>query len=103
MAHRTDPTELDEALARILAEPTWARQILTATAAALQTADPFLTVTYWELNQALDTAHAAVTAGLPAYVAREAKEQASMALPMTHERETCDAYALRLLDVAKAL
>lgn len=100
---RIDPSPLDVALARILTEPSWARQILTVTAAALQKADPFLTVTYWELNTALDTAHATVTAGLPAYVAREAKEKASMALPMSHERETCDAYAFRILQAARTV
>ncbi|MEV6313379.1 hypothetical protein AB0M10_32920 [Streptomyces sp. NPDC051840] len=100
---RIDPTPLDEALARILSEPSWAQQILTATAATLRAEDPFLTITYYELNKAFDRAWADITHGLPAVVAHEAREAAAIALPLTHPRETCDAYAWRMLQAARGI
>jgi hypothetical protein len=103
MAHRTDPTDLDEALARILSEPTWARQIITATACHLQTEDPFLTLTETDLTATLDMVTELITGHLPQVVADEAAERAAAVLPPLHPRETCDTYALRLLHAARSL
>lgn len=103
MAHRTDPTDLDEALARILTEPTWARQILTATAAHLRTEDPFLVLTDTDLTATLDMVTELITGHLPLAVADEAMERASATLPPRHPRETCDTYAARLLQSAGQL
>lgn len=101
MDHRTDPTELDEALARILAEPTWAQQILTATAGHLRVEEPFLVLTDADLTATLDLVTELVVGHLPTAVADEAIQRAAAVIPERHPRETCDTYAMRLLAAAR--
>ncbi|MFI6862628.1 hypothetical protein ACIBKZ_22495 [Streptomyces sp. NPDC050421] len=103
MAHRTDPTELDKALARILAEPTWAHQILVATAVGLAIENPFLVATTADIGAALVSVAECLLSHLPDVVADEAMERARAAAPMPYPRETHSAYALRLRAAAEAV
>lgn len=103
MDHRTDPTDLDEALARILAEPTWARQIIEAVCVALRTEDPFLTLTLADLDALLTSTSELLLSHLPAVVIEEAEDRAANTLPLIGPRETHDAYATRLHRAARNL
>lgn len=102
MDHRSDPTALDTALARILSEPSWAQQLALATAEALEH-DSFIVVDGWHLTDAINIAIARVLIGLPGIVAAEATTRLHLALPQAHPRETAGEYALRLRAVAKGL
>ena len=88
---------------RFLAEPSRAQQILTAVASALQSEDPFEPLTLDTLNTYFQTAASIITATFPAAVAAEETAQAAFAIPSIHDRETPDAYALRLLQAARAI
>lgn len=110
MDHSIDPSVLaearatmDDTLARILTEPSWAQQILTATAGHLRVEDPFLTLTDSDLTATLDMVTELITGHLPAVVADEAMNRAAAVLPERHYRETCDVYGLRLLHAAKGI
>jgi hypothetical protein len=99
---RTDHTQLDAALRRILTEPTWAQQLAIATAAALED-DPFIVIGGWQLTAAINTAITRVLAGLPGIVAAEATTRMYEALPQARPLETAGEYAVRLRAVAKGL
>ena len=110
MSHPTDPpavaealATMDDTLARILTTPSWAQQILTATAGHLRVTDPFLVLTDEDLTATFDMVTELITGHLPAAVAEEAQDRAAAALPPRHYRETCDAYALRLLTAARTV
>jgi hypothetical protein len=103
VTHRTDPTELDKALARILAEPTWAHQILVATAVGLAIEEPFLVATIGDIDAALTSVAECLLAHLPDVVADEAMERAASVIPVPLPRETQSAYAIRLRAAAKAV
>ncbi|MHC3392071.1 hypothetical protein ACLQ2E_21790 [Streptomyces lavendulocolor] len=92
---RTDWSELDDTLARLLQEPSHASQIMNAAADVL-IGDPFLTVNAWTLDDAIRIGAHLVTDGLPDAVAAEAERAARLALPLAYRGETCDTYALRL-------
>jgi hypothetical protein len=94
---------LDIELQQILTTPSRAQQILTAVASALQSEDPFEPLTLDALNAYLHGASLVLTDGLPAVVAAEAIERAATALPTIHDRETADAYALRVLQAARTV
>lgn len=94
---------LDDALARILTEPSWAQQIVTETARMLQTEDPFEPLTLRILDANLAGAAYTITNQLPDAVVIDATEHAVQALPLIHPRETPDAYALRLLQIARTI
>ena len=100
---RIHPTPLDEALARILSEPSWAQQILTATAVTLATEEPFLVATTADIDSVLTSVAELLLSGLPEVVADEAMERAASALPMPGPRETQSTYALRLRAAAGAV
>lgn len=102
MDHRTDPTDFDAVLARILSEPTRAQVLGLATARALEN-DAFIVVDGWQLTDAINTAMAEVLIGLPGIVAAEATTRLHLALPRAHPRETAGEYALRLRAVAREL
>ncbi|MGW0550538.1 hypothetical protein [Streptomyces altiplanensis] len=102
MTESTHPTPLDEALARILSEPTWAQQLSTATASALEDT-PFIVMDGWLLTSAINTAIAQVLAGLPGIVAAEALTRMYTVMPQARPRETAGEYALRLRAAAKGL
>lgn len=95
--------DFDTELQRFLAAPSHAQQILTATASSLQSEDPFEPLTLNILNATLNGAAYVLTDGLPAVVAIEATETAARALPTIHPSETPDAYALRVLTIAKGI
>ncbi|WP_371612894.1 hypothetical protein [Streptomyces clavifer] len=95
--------DFDTELQRFLDGPSHAQQILTATASSLQSEDPFVPLTLGILNATLDGAAYVLTDGLPNIVAIEAAEQAARALPTIHPGETADAYALRVLTIARGL
>lgn len=99
----SETTDMDALLARILTEPTWAQQILTATAGHLRVEDPFFALTDTDLTATLDMVTELITGHLPLPVAQEAMDRAAAVLPQRHYRETCDAYGLRLLHAAKDL
>ena len=110
MDHPTDPPEvvealatMDDTIARILDTPPWAQQILTAAAGHLRTEDPFLTLTDNDLTATLDMVAELLTGHLPLAVAEQAMERAAAALPLLHHRETCDAYAWRIDQIARGL
>ncbi|MFJ5893843.1 hypothetical protein [Streptomyces californicus] len=91
----------DAALHYLLTAPSRAQQILTAVAHALQTEDPFEPLTLDAVNDYLRGAALVITDGLPDVVADETIRHAARALPSIYERETADAYALRLLQIAR--
>ncbi|MFJ9394633.1 hypothetical protein ACIRQT_07085 [Streptomyces californicus] len=93
----------DTALHQFLAEPSRAQQILTAVAHVLQTEDPFEPLTLDAVNDYLRGAALVITDGLPDVVADETIQHAARALPSIYERETADAYALRLLQIARGV
>ncbi|MFC9036824.1 hypothetical protein [[Kitasatospora] papulosa] len=92
---------LDLQLQRLLTEPSWAQQILTATAGQLRIQDPFLVLTDGDLTATLDMVTELITGHLPLAVAEQAMQRAAAVLPERHYRETCDTYALRLLKAAR--
>ena len=94
---------LDLQLQRLLTEPSWAQQILTATAGQLRIQDPFLVLTDNDLTATLDMVAELLTGHLPLAVAEQAMERAAAALPLLHHRETCDAYAWRIDQIARGL
>jgi hypothetical protein len=102
MPERTDWSELDNTLTRLLQEPSYASKIVTATADVLD-GDPFLTVNAMTMDYAAKIAAHQVTDGLPDVVAVEALAAATRALPLAYPGETCGEYAIRLRAVAKAL
>jgi len=94
---------LDDTLTRILDTPSWAQQILTATAGHLQTEDPFLALTDTDLTATLDMVTELVTGHLPVAVVDDAVQRVASVLPQRNYRETCDTYAFRLLQVARSV
>ena len=87
---------LDIELQHLLTTPTLACQMLTALASSLQSEDPFEPLTLDTLNATLDAVAYVLTDGTPTVVAMDA-------LPSIHPGETADAYALRLLQVARTI
>jgi hypothetical protein len=87
--------DLDQALKRILAEPTWAHRMLHAAARVLEE-QPFLVMNYGLLTDALNEAKDQVCAGLPDVVVEKSTELAMTAVPAVREHETAGEYALRL-------
>jgi hypothetical protein len=102
MPERTDWSEIDDTLARLLREPSHASRILTTTADVLA-GDPFLTINAWTLDDAVRISAHLVTDGLPDAVATEAESAARLALPRTYPGETCGEYAIRLRAVAGSI
>lgn len=99
----SETTDMDALLARILAEPSWARQILVATAVGLAIENPFLVATTNDIDAALTSVAECLLSHLPDVVADEAMERASAAAPMPGPRETQSAYAIRLRAAAEAV
>ncbi|MFI0932933.1 hypothetical protein ACH4RG_14440 [Streptomyces sp. NPDC021019] len=93
----------DTALRQLLTEPSRAHQILTAVASALQSEDPFEPLTLDTVNDYLRGTALVLTDGLPAVIADDAIQHAARALPSIYDRETADAYALRLLHIARGI
>jgi hypothetical protein len=102
MPERTHHTNWDDTLRRILAEPSTAARLLTATADALD-ASPFLTATEYELDHTAGAAALKTLVGLPEVVAEEAASRAAQAFPAVRPRETCGEYALRLRAAARTV
>ena len=90
-------------LHRVLAAPSRAQQIVTAVASALQSEDPFEPLTLDTLNTVFQTAASVITATFPPFVAAEETAQAASVLPTIYDRETADAYAIRLLTAARTI
>jgi len=88
--------DLDTALARILAEPTWAHRLLCAAAHHLETDQPFQICTPVVLTEALDHGYEQVCADLPEIVADEAALRAVAVLPEIRPRDTAGEVALQL-------
>lgn len=100
-----EPTQhpnLDEALVRILSEPSTAAKIALAAADALDE-HPHCTVTGFDIGYATQAGVTAVTRGLPAVVADEATAAACRAMPIPLDGERCGDYADRVRDIAEAL
>lgn len=95
------PHDLDEALARILAEPSTAARIALATADILDDA-PHLTINAYALGCATSLAFEHVTTDLPAVVADEALRAVVNAMPVPRTNEYCDEYALRIRNLVHA-
>jgi hypothetical protein len=100
---RTDHTQLDAALRRILTEPTHSARLLTETADRLEDESPFLVLTGWQYSDASIAAHKSVLHNLPAVIANEAIVRALTAQPVPRHGETAGEYALRLRAAAKGL
>ena len=90
-------------LHRFLAEPSRTQQIVTAVASALRSEDPFEPLTLGTLNACFQMAASILTGTFPAAVAAEEIAQAASVLPSIHPGETPDAYALRLLQIARTV
>lgn len=100
---RTERSQMDALLQRILREPSYASQLLMATAEQLET-EPFFILTEHMFNVAAAAASVQVLQGLPDVVAEEAGARARGALPdRAGGRETCGDYAARLRIAALAL
>lgn len=95
--------DLDTELQHLLAEPPRAQTILTAVASALQSEDPLAPLTLDALDAYVYGATLVVTARLPDVIADEVKQTAARLLPSIHPGETADAYALRLLRIARTV
>ncbi|WP_406462991.1 hypothetical protein OHB07_16245 [Streptomyces sp. NBC_00111] len=93
--------DFDTELQHFLAEPSRAQQILTATASAMQSENLLQPLTLNAVNDFFRGAALVITDGLPDVVADEIKRRAGRALPSIHDGETPDAYALRLLRIAR--
>lgn len=102
---RTDHTEMDALLRRILTEPSHAARLFTETAARLEAGYPFLVLTEDQLNQAAKAATRSVLADLPDVVAAEAIERARHAGPPVRndQHETGGDFAARLRAAAESL
>jgi hypothetical protein len=94
---------MDATLARILAEPTWAHQLLVATAVGLAIDEPFLIATTADIDAALTSVAECLIHHLPDVVIDEVMERAAAVVPMPLPRETQSQYALRLRAAAGAL
>ncbi|MFI8865325.1 hypothetical protein ACIGNW_00180 [Streptomyces sp. NPDC053707] len=110
MTHPTDPPELaealatmDETLARILTEPSWAHQLLTATAVGLAIEEPFLVATTADIDAAITSVAECLIYHLPDVVVEDVLERAAAVVPKPRPRETHSQYALRLRAAAEAL
>ncbi|MFD8797229.1 hypothetical protein [Streptomyces atroolivaceus] len=93
----------DTELRQFLAEPSRAQMILTAVASALRSENAFQPLTLDALNDCLYGATLVITDQLPDAFAEEVKQAAVRALPSIHDGETPDAYALRLLQIARTV
>lgn len=96
-------TDMDALLARILAEPTWARQIIDAVCVALATEDPFLVLTLADLDALLTSTSELLLSHLPAVVIEEAEDRAAAVLPLIGHRETHAEFAVRIRHAARNL
>lgn len=102
MPEPTQPVDLDEALRRILSEPSTAARIVLAAADILDE-HPHCTLTPFDRGYAAEGGKRHATKGMPAVVADEAATAAFLAMPPPHLAETCGEYAIRLRDVAREL
>lgn len=93
---------LDDTIARILAEPSWAHRLAYATASFLDQ-QPTEEMDSYSLIDAVNDAEELVLPGIPGRVAGEALTALHNALPRTYLTETNGEYALRLRAVAKGL
>lgn len=94
---------MDATLARILAEPTWARQLLVATAVGLAIEEPFLVATTADIDAHLTSVAECLVSHLPDVVIGEAMERARVVLPAPGPRETQSQYAIRLRAAAETV
>lgn len=102
MPEPTQPFDLDEALVRILSEPSTAALIALAVADALDE-HPHCVVTGFSIGYAAEAGIRAATKGLPDVVAREAAGAAHRAMPIPWPGETCGDYADRVRKIAPSL
>ncbi|MGW1814092.1 hypothetical protein ACWCQM_11100 [Streptomyces sp. NPDC002125] len=110
MDHSIDPDIVAEALAtmddtlhRLTTEPTWAHQILVATAVGLAIEEPFLVATRADIDAALTSVAECLLAHLPAAVVTEAMARVAAVAPAPRLRETQSVYAIRLRAAAGAV
>lgn len=98
---RTQPHDMDEALRRLIDQPSYAAQVLTVTARMLEL-DAAQPVTTLARERALDIAADTILRNLPAAVARDSMDRVYRALPplapITRGED-----ALRLRATAKGL
>jgi hypothetical protein len=93
-------TDLDAALARILAEPSHAHRFLAGIADVLDN-HPFLTVNALLVVDAMNAAALHVFAGLPEIVAAQAAETAVDELPEAYPGELAGSLAARIRAAAE--
>lgn len=98
----TQPFDLDEALARILSEPSTAARI-TAAAADILDEGPHLLANHFAIGYATTRAYERITAGLPEIVADEALRAVADALPVPRLGEYCGELAIRFRAIAREL
>lgn len=94
---------MDATLDRLLTEPTWAHQILVATAVGLAIEEPFLIATTADVDAMLTSVSECLLSHLPDVVADEALMRASSVVPMPRYLETQSQYAIRLRAAAGAV
>jgi hypothetical protein len=98
--HGTDTAQLDEALARILSEPSWAHRLLQGIADVLDN-QPFLTVNEALLTEACDIATSHVLGHLTPYIADQARQVAMDEMPEAYPGETAGSLAARIRAAAE--
>lgn len=99
---RTHQINPGEVLATVLAEPSYAAQILIVAARVLSHGDSVGPVDAWNLHDALTTAEAAIVGTLPEAVQHDASARARAALPPL-TRISRGEYAIQLSAAAKDL
>ncbi|MFS0697785.1 hypothetical protein [Streptomyces nitrosporeus] len=99
----SDP-DMNQVLHQLLAQPSFAAQLLTELAYQLSTrhiSHLVLTTALWD--EAFATAHARILNGLYPCIAIPSAATAAAALPAVRLDETCGEYALRLRAAAKGV
>lgn len=102
MPEPTQPFDLDEALARILSEPSTAARIALAAADILDE-HPHIDANSFARDFATTLAARDITRELPRVVADEAIRSAGRALPHPRPGETCGELAIRFRATAREL
>jgi hypothetical protein len=99
---RTQPDPTDEALRRLIEQPSYAAQVLITTARLLEM-DATQPMTGLARERAIDIASDSILRTLPEVVCRDSLARAYRVLPGTPEPITRGEYALRLRATAKDL
>ncbi|MFE6486611.1 hypothetical protein ACFVGN_27260 [Streptomyces sp. NPDC057757] len=96
------PDPVDEGLRALVTEPSYAAQVLNATARLLELGAPE-SLTVLACERALDVAADGILRTLPEVVHRDSLARAAAVLPLITEGITRGEYALQLRDAARRI